>query len=177
MLLSDDAETVEGMVEPEVGGEGVVRDDGKDAVFEVVAGGEAEDADGFDADVVVGGGVEDGGVGTVGDGAGEDVGGAAAGVRDADQRDFDIFEGAVVVEVEAGELANAEFAIDAHAGVDFFAAIAVGFEADLGFEELDLSGGLRFGGSRGLRAGFFGWLWGCLLRLRGRKNKGGEEPS
>ena len=89
MLLSDDAETVEGMVEPEVGGEGVVRDDGKDAVFEVVAGGEAENTDGLDADVLIGGGVDDGGIGIVRDGAGEDVGRAAAGVRDADERDID----------------------------------------------------------------------------------------
>ena len=52
---------------------------GDDAVFEVGAGFQAEDADGFDADVLVGGGVNDGGIGIVGDGAGEDVGGAAGG--------------------------------------------------------------------------------------------------
>ncbi len=45
MLLSDDAGTVEGVVEPEVGGQGVMRDSGDDTVFEGVAGGEAEDAD------------------------------------------------------------------------------------------------------------------------------------
>jgi hypothetical protein len=84
----------------------------------------------------------------VGDGAGEDVGGAAAGVGDADQRDFDLLEGAVVVETERGELAGAELVVDMHAGVDFFAAVSVGFEADAGFEELDLCGSL--GGRRGL---------------------------
>ena len=113
---------------------------GDDAVFEDVTGFEAEDADGFDADVLVGGGVDDGGIGIVGDGAGKDVGGAAAGVRDVDERDLDGFEGAIVVEIEAGELADAEFVVDMHAGVNFFAAVAVGFEAVAGFEELDLSG-------------------------------------
>jgi hypothetical protein len=33
-----------------------------------------------------------------------------------------------------------------HAGVDFFAGVAVGFEADFGFEELDLGRVLRRGG-------------------------------
>ena len=55
-----------------------------------------------------------------------------------DKRDFDGFEGAVVVEIEAGELANAEFVVDVDAGVNFFARIAVGFEAVMGFEEFDL---------------------------------------
>ena len=57
---------------------------GDNAVFESVAGLEAEDADGFDADVLVGGSVHDGGIGSVGDRTREDVGGASAGVRDAD---------------------------------------------------------------------------------------------
>ncbi len=35
---------------------------------------------------------------------------------------------------------DAEFVVDVHAGVDFFAAIAVGFEAIMGFEKLDLGG-------------------------------------
>ena len=82
MLLGDHADAVEGMVEPEAGGEGMVRNGSDDAVFESVAGLEAEDADGFDADVVVGRGVEDGEIGIVGDGAGQDVGGAAARMGD-----------------------------------------------------------------------------------------------
>ena len=53
------------------------------AVFEEVAWLEAEDANGFDADVVVGREVDDGGIEIVGDGAGENVGNAAAGVGDS----------------------------------------------------------------------------------------------
>ena len=145
-LLGNDAGAVEGVVEPEIGGEGMMRGGGDDAIFEEVAGLEAEDADGFNADVLVGGGVDDGGIGIIGDGAGEDVGDAAAGVGDSNEGDFDGLEGAVVIEIEAGELADAEFAVDVHAGVDFFAGIAVGFETDFSFEELDLSGVLCCGG-------------------------------
>ncbi len=79
-FLRDDAGAVEGVVEPEVGRQGMMRDRGDDAVFEGVGGFEAEDADGFDADVLIGWGVDDGGIRVVGDGAGEDVGGAAPGV-------------------------------------------------------------------------------------------------
>src|SRR5260370_30934210 len=121
------------------------------AIFEEVAGGEAEDADGFDADVVVGGGVDYGGIGLVGDGTGKNVDGAAAGVGDAHEREFDLLERAVVVEGQAGELAGAEFVVDVHAGVDFLAAVAIGLEAHAGFEELDLCGEL--GG------GFLGAPW------------------
>src|SRR6266851_822001 len=174
-FLGDDAGAVEGVVEPEVGGEGMVGDSGDDAVFKVVAGLEAEDADGLDADVLVGGGVDDGGIGLIGDGAGQDVGGAAAGMSDVDERDLDGFEGAVVVEVESGELANAEFVVDVDSGVDFLAAVSVGFEAVAGFEQLNLGGVLRLGGSRGLRALFLGRLLRSLLRLRERENNGGKE--
>ena len=56
--------------------------------------------------------------------------------------------------------------------MDFVAAIAVGFEADLGFEELDLSGVfLLFGWNRGVSAGFLGWSFGSLLGLGDRKNR------
>ncbi len=134
MFFGDDAGAVEGVVEPEVLGEGMVGGGRDDAVFEEVAGGEAEDADGFDADVLIGGGFDDGGIGIVGDGAWKDVGGAAAGVGDVEEGDFDGLEGTVVVEIEAGELLNAELVVDVYAGVDFFAAVAVGFEAVAGFE-------------------------------------------
>ena len=144
----------------------MVRGGGEDAVFEEVAGFEAEDADGFDADVLVGRGVDDGGIGIVGDSAGEDVGGAAAGVRDVDQRDFDGFERAVVVEIKAGELANTEFVVDVHAGVNFLAAVAVGFEAVTGFEEFDLSRVFWFLGQNRLFGFFVSRLLGGLLRLR-----------
>ena len=134
---------VEGVVEPEVGGKGVMRDGRDDAVFEEVTGAESENADGFDADVLIGRSVDDGGIGIVGDGAGKNIDGAAAGMGDADEREFDGFEGAVEVEIEAGELADAELAIDFHAGVDFLMAVAIGFKAVAGFEELDLGGVLR----------------------------------
>ena len=87
-----------------------------------------------DADVLVGGSVDDGGIGIVGDGAGEDVDGAAAGMRDMDERDFDGLEGAVEIEIQASELAHAEFVIDFDAGVDFFTGVAIGFEAVFRFE-------------------------------------------
>ena len=147
VLLGDDAGAVEGVVEPEVRGEGMMGDSGNDAVFEEVTGSEAEDADGFDADVLIGGGIYNGGIGIVGDGAGKNIDCAAAGMSDADEREVDGFEGAVVVEIEAGELADAEFGVDFHASVDFLTAVAIGFEAVAGFEELDLSGVLRLGGS------------------------------
>src|SRR5258708_23209985 len=78
-FLGDDAGAVEGVLEPEVGGKRVMRRGGDDAVFEVVAGGETEDADGFDADVLVGGGGDDGGGGLIGGGAGGGGGGGAGG--------------------------------------------------------------------------------------------------
>ena len=56
----------------------MVRGGGDDAIFEEVAGFEAEDADGFDADVLISGGIDDGRIGIVGDGAGEDVDRASA---------------------------------------------------------------------------------------------------
>jgi hypothetical protein len=64
-----------------------------------------------------------------------------------------------------------------HAGVDFFAAIAIRFEPVTGFEQLDLGGVLRLGGSRSLRAGFFGWLLWSLLRLSESKNDVGKQTS
>jgi len=175
-FLRDDAGAVEGVVEPEVGGERMVRGGGDDAVFEEVAGLEAKDADGFDADILVGGGVDDSGVGIVGDGAREDVGGAAAGMGDVDERDLDGLEGAVVVEIEAGELADAEFVVDAHEGVNFLAAVAVGFEAVARFEQFDLMGVLlRLGGSRSLRIGFLDrFLWNLLGLSEGNKDRGEE---
>ena len=139
---------------------------GDDAVFESVAGGQAEDADGFYANILVSGGVDYGGIGIVRDGAGEDVGYAAVGVGDADLGDFDFFERAVVIEIEAGELPDAEFGIDFDDAVNFFAGVAVGFETDFGFEELDLRGGLRFGGCG------CGWLLSANGKGDSEKKKG-----
>ncbi len=149
---------IEGVVEPEVGGDRVMSGGGDDAVFEVVAGLEAEDADGLDADVLIRRGVDDSGIGLIGDGPGQDVGGAAAGMRDVDERDLDGFEGAVVIEIETGKLADAEFVVDVYAGVDFLTAIAVDLEAVARFEKF-------LGQSR--LFGLFVWrLSGSLLRLR-----------
>jgi len=81
-----------------------------------------------------------GGIGLVGDGAREDVGCAAAGVRYADEREFHLLEGAVVVEGEPRELAGAEFIVNVHAGVNFLATVAVRFKAHARLEHLDLCG-------------------------------------
>ncbi len=164
------------MVQPEVRGERVVGGGGDDAIFEEVAGFEAEDAEGFDADALIRGSVDDGGIGVVSDRAGKNVGGAAAGMGDVDEGDFDGFEGPVEVELEAGELADAEFVVDAHEGVNFLAAVAVGFEAVARFEEFDLIGVLlRLGGSRSLRIGFLDrFLWNLLSLSEGNKDRGEE---
>jgi hypothetical protein len=145
VLLGNDAGAVEGVVEPEVGGQGMMRSSGDNAVFEEVARSKAEDADGFYADVLIGGGIHDGGIGIVGDGARKNVDCAPAGMSDADEREVDGLEGAVEVEIEACELADAQFAVDFHAGVDFLAAVAAGFKAIAGFEKLDLGGAIRRG--------------------------------
>ena len=105
-----------------------MRRDGDDAVLEDVCWFEAKYTNGFDADVLVCGKVG-GGVGLIGDGAGEDVGRPAASVSDVNERDFDLLERAVEVEIEVRELADAQFAVDADAGIDLFAGIAIGLEA------------------------------------------------
>ena len=151
-FVGDDAGAIEIVVEPEIGGEGMMGRRGHDVVFQVVARGKAEYADGLDANVLVGGGVGDGEVGLVGNAAGEDVGGATAGVGDMDRGDFDLLERTVEVEAKMRKLADAEFVVDVDAGVDFFAGVAVGFKADVGFEEPDLSWNL---------VRFFGWLLGA----------------
>jgi len=132
-FLRDDPFTREVVGKPEVGSERVVGSRCDDAVFEDVARCEAEDADRFDANVLISGGVDNGRIGIVADGAGENVGGAAAGVSDVNERDFDGLERAVVVEIDARELADAEFVFDVHASMDFLAAVAIDFEAVVGF--------------------------------------------
>ena len=79
-------------------------------------------------------------MGIVGDGAGKNIGHTTAGVGDAKQGKFDGLKAAVEIEIEMGELAGTEFIVDAHAGVNFFAAVTVGFEAVFGFEQFDLRG-------------------------------------
>lgn len=136
----DDTGAVEDVVEPEIGSEGMMRCGGDDAIVELVAGSETENAHRFYADVLVDGQADYGGIGLIGDGAGENVGGAAAGVRNVHGRDLDLLECAVVVEIEACELVYSEFVIDMDAGVNFLAGVTVGFEADVSFEEFDLGG-------------------------------------
>jgi len=75
-------------------------------------------------------------------------------------------EGAVVFEIEARELADAEFGVDVHAGVDFFARIAVSLESVFGFEELELSGVWGLGRGCGFSFRFCSMLLRSLLRLR-----------
>jgi len=171
-FYEDLAGAVEGVFQPKVGGEGRVSGGGDDAILEGVAFLESENANGFDADVLIGGKFFDGGIGGVGDGAGEEFGGAPVGVANADERDFDLLEGAVVVESDASEFASAENVVELDDGVDVFAGVAVGFEADMSFEELDLEGELgvvlRFGG------GFF-WSGGRgFLRFLGEQRGSGE---
>jgi hypothetical protein len=135
-----------------------MRGGGHYAIFHRVAGGQAQDADGFDANVLVGRGVYDGGIGLVGNGAGEGVDRAAAGVGDAHEREFDLLERAVVVEGQPRELAGAEFVVDVHSGVYFLAAVAVRFKAHPRFEQFDLHWKVR------RLLGCFGrfWRWlGC----------------
>ena len=103
-LGGDFAGAVEGVVRPEVGGQRMMRGCGDDAIFEEVVGLQAEDSYGFYADVVISGKVHDGGIGIVGDSAGENVGGAAGSVCDANKRNLDGLEATVEVEIEACEL-------------------------------------------------------------------------
>ena len=63
---------------------------------------------------------------------------------DADERNLDVLESAVVVEFKGGELAGAEFGVDSDDAVNFFAGITVTFKADLRLEELDLRRELSF---------------------------------
>ena len=59
--------------------------------------------------------------------------------------------------------------------MDFFAGIAVRFEAVTCFEEFDLIWVLGLGGSGGLRGGSLGQFWGSLLGLGERKYYVGNE--
>ena len=83
---------------------------------------------------------------------------------DMDQRYFDLFVGSIEIEREPRELANAELAVDMDADVNFLSGGAVGLEADVGFEEFDLSGSF---GSGGFGFGFFCGWWRRLLAAGG----------
>ena len=71
-FLQNYAGAIERVIEPEIGREGMMGDGCDDAIFESVAGCEPKNADGFDAHILMGRGVGDGGIGSVGDGAGEE---------------------------------------------------------------------------------------------------------
>ena len=143
-LHRDNPSAVEVVIQPEARGERVMGNGAQDAIFEGVAGLEAEDADGFDADVLVSGKVNDGGIRAISDGAWQDVRGAAARMRNVHHWDFDRFEGAVEIEVELRELADAELAVDSYERVNFLAAVAVSLESYFGFEQFNLRGMRRF---------------------------------
>lgn len=142
----------------------MVRRGGDDAVFEEVTGLEAEDTNGFAADVVIGGGVDGGGIGLVGNGAGKNVGRAAARMCNTNERDFQLLERAVVIKSEASEFADAGFAQDVDTSVNFAAGRTVCFEADVGFEKFNLGGG--FSSRR--------FLWQRLHRFGRRMGKRGR---
>src|SRR6266404_3110162 len=153
-FVRHNSSAIEGVIEPEIGGKRMMRRRGDNAIFENVAGLEAEDANGLDADVLIRRSVDDGGIGIVGDGASENVRNTAACVRDANQGNFDRLESAVEIEIQAAKLTHTEFVIDPDAGVDFFSRVSASFEVVFGFEPFDLRG-IFFS---------FGWLGRrCLL--------------
>src|SRR6266571_1003054 len=104
--MGNDPGTIERMLEPKVRSQRMVRDGSDDAVFERVAGLEAQDAYGFDAHVLIRGSVHDRGIGVIGNGAWQDVRRAAAGMGNVNHRDLDRFERAVEIKVELRELAD-----------------------------------------------------------------------
>jgi len=134
MLFGDYSRAVERVIEPEVRSQRMVCRGCNDAIFKNVAGLEAENADGLDAGIMIGGSVDDGGIGIIGDGAGKNVGDATTCVSDANHGDFDCLEAAVEIEIQAAELADAELVVDPDAGVDFFSRVSVSFETVFGFE-------------------------------------------
>ena len=166
-FVRDDARTVEGMVKPEIGCERMVTRQCDYAVFERVAGLEAEDADGFYAYIVVGGKLFDGGIRRIGNCTRKNVCCATACVRDVHQRNFHGLEAAVVIEVQPRELTNTKFAIDFDECVHFFSRIAVRFDTIFCFEQVNLRCVRRFG--RLFLPGGDGFLF-RLFRCRLRKS-------
>lgn len=66
-------------------------------------------------------------------------------MSDAHERNSDLLEGAIEVEIETRELANAKFIVNLDTRVNFLAAVAVFFEADMRLQQFDLRG--NFGSS------------------------------
>lgn len=130
-----------------------------DAIFQDVGGLQPKNSNRLASNLLVSAGVQDRGIRLIGHRAWQNVGGAPAGVRDARQRNFHRFECAIVVKTQARELPRPQFRIDAYSRVYFFAACAIGLEADVRFEEFDLCGRLC-GRSSGLLVGI---LMGVLI--------------
>src|SRR5262249_52441362 len=152
-LARDDASSVKGMIEPEVGCERVVGGRGSDPVFEPVARSKAENADGFDAYILIRGDVENRRIRIIGNCTRQDVRRAALGMRDAGQWNLDRLEAPVEVKIQTSELAGAQLVVDLDDRVDLFAPVPVCLEAHFRFEQFNLRRVLRR---------FFG-LWGSGL--------------
>src|SRR5260221_12728560 len=127
----------------------MMRHNRDDWVFERIAGFEAEDADGFDADVLVEGGVDDDGVGIVGDGPGENFGGTATGVGDLYERNFDLLKRSVVVEIEAGGRGGGPFVVFFFGGGGLFFCWPPPRPTDVGVPVLPCCGFFPVRSSRG----------------------------
>src|SRR5207249_6133338 len=103
---------IERMIQPEIWRQRMVGRNSCDAVFQGITRLESENADGFDAYVVVSRKLLDGGIRRIGNGAGKNVCRAAARVSDVDERNLHGLKAAVVIEVQPRELAHAKFAVD-----------------------------------------------------------------
>ena len=127
----------------EVRAQGPMLRGGYDVVFEIVARSETQNTNRFHANILIRGRIGNRRVRLIGDGAGKNVCRAAAGVRDVNRRNLDLLKGAVVVEIQTRELANAQLIVDVDAGVNFFPPVAVGLNANLRVEQADFGG--KFG--------------------------------
>ena len=112
--MADDAGAVEGVIEPEIRRKRMMRGRGDDAILEIVARSEAQDSHGFNAHVLISGSVQDRGIRLISNGAGQDVRRAAARMRDTHNRDFDLLECTIVIEVQPRKLRHAQLVVDAH---------------------------------------------------------------
>ena len=98
-FFEDLAGTIEGVLKPEAGRGKVMCGSSFNAIFNDVAFLQAENARGFDSDVLIGGKVGDDLAGRIADGAGQEFGGAAGSVADTHERNIDLLEGAIVFEL------------------------------------------------------------------------------
>ena len=138
MFLEDLTGAIESVLKPKARIGKAMRGGSCDEIVDGVAFLQPEETDRFHANGLVVREVSDEFTGGVADGAGQEFGGAARGVADADEWNVDLLEGAVVFEVEVREFARAQEIVDADDGVNFLVGVTVGFDADIGFEKLDL---------------------------------------